>query len=383
MSKIKILRYFLVVFFIVILTLSYFVYRLLSFYNKAYKGSNSNFVQVLNQPPQKQEKQIFNILLLGYGGPGHDGAYLTDTIILAHIDKVKKQIILISIPRDLLVTVPHKQYGFIRAKINSLYQTLLFSDRYNYIPDEYKNSSPVKLLSEKLKTITGYEVDYYLAVDFAGFVKVVDTLGGISVKLDKPIEDFHYPVEGKENDLCGYTNEALATLEAQIKESPESVFPCRYERFYLPAGVNNLDGATALKLVRSRKGLNSGGDFGRAERQQKVIQAIVEKSLKLNIIPKIPQLLSDLEGKVSFDIPLTLIKQNLDEVYKFSEYQIKNIVLSTDNVLTYKVDPEVGYVLYPKTGVNDWGSVSDYIKTEIENLSATDSGSLQIAPVKQ
>lgn len=367
------------VFFLIVLVLSYFVYRVLSFYNKAYQGSSS-LAKVVEQKPKKQ---IYNILLLGYGGPGHDGAYLTDTIILSHIDKVKKQAVLISIPRDLVVTVPHKQYGFVRAKINSLYQTLLFWDKYSYLPDEYQDVSPIKLLSEKVKVITGYDVDYYIALDFTGFVKVVDTLGGITVTLDKPIEDFKYPVEGKENDLCGYTQEDLATLEALIKESPESVFPCRYERFYLPAGVNELDGATALKLVRSRKGLNSGGDFGRAERQQKVIRAIIEKSLKLNIIPKVPQLLSDLEGRVSFDLPLAVIKENLDEVYNFSEYSIENIVLSTDNVLTDKLDPQIGYILYPKTGPNDWRLVSEFIQTEINNYFATDSGKLQVSPTPQ
>ncbi len=366
-----IFKVFLGVFLSLLLAGGVFLYKFLKFYNRVYEKKP---LTINSKVERKPEKKIYNILLLGYGGPGHDGAYLTDTIILAHINKEKKQIVLISIPRDLWVKVPHKRYGFIRSKINALYQMLLFPENYPFLPDEYKDKSPAFLLSQRVEEITGYKPDYFLAVDFQGFVKIVDLLGGIEVKLDQFILDELYPAEGKENDLCGWRQEDLATVSALIQQSPEKVFPCRYERFYLPSGVNKLDGKTALKLVRSRKGINSGGDFGRAERQQKVIRAVARKALQIGAVPKIPALLDELSQNLRTDIPLQVIKQNLSELYKMDEYKIFNIVLSLDNVLSERLDPKGGYILYPTAGLDAWDQVRDFISKDLEYQASKEAG---------
>ncbi len=363
------IRIFIFLFLAVLSILAFFAYKFFSFYQKIYEDKPLS-VQIKKKKP---EKKIYNILLLGYGGPGHDGAFLTDTIILAHIDKEKRQVVLISIPRDLWVKVPHKRYGFIRSKINALYQMLLFPENYPFLPDEYKDKSPAFLLSQRVEEITGYKPDYFLAIDFQGFVKIVDLLGGIEVELDKFILDERYPAEGKADDLCGWRQEDLATMEALIQEKPEEVFPCRYERFYLPAGVNKLDGKTALKLVRSRKGINSGGDFGRAERQQKVIQAVVKKALQIGIIPKIPALLDELSENLRTDIPLKVIKENLDELYRIDEYKIFNIVLSSENILSERLDPEGGYILYPAAGLDAWDQVREFIRKDLESQASAEA----------
>lgn len=80
--------------------------------------------------PIPKEQKVFNILLMGYGGPGHDGAYLTDTIMLARIDTENKKVLLISIPRDIWVEIPTEPDEDFYSKINSVYQTGLFSKNY-------------------------------------------------------------------------------------------------------------------------------------------------------------------------------------------------------------------------------------------------------------
>src|SRR5690606_8070895 len=105
-------------------------------------------------------------------------------------------------------------------------------------------------------------VDYVLRVDFSGFVQAVDMLGGIDVKVDRTFDDYEYPVSGKETDTCGFEGEEFekrATDSSQLE-----AFPCRYEHLHFDAGVQSMDGETALRFVRSRHATGAeGSDFAR------------------------------------------------------------------------------------------------------------------------
>ena len=80
----------------------------------------------IDASPIPKEKKVFNLLVMGYGGPGHDGAYLTDTMIFASIDTEHKRVTLVSIPRDTWVRIPTTSGDEFARKINSVYQTGLF-----------------------------------------------------------------------------------------------------------------------------------------------------------------------------------------------------------------------------------------------------------------
>ena len=336
---------------------SYFYLK--NFYKKVYVAPS-------NAPTPKPEKKVYNLLLLGYGGPGHDGAYLTDTIILAHIDKLKKRVLLISIPRDLWVKVPTKN-DFIYSKINALYQMGLFPKKFPFLPEEYKKGPAIKLLKETIERITGLKIDYFAAVNFNGFKEFINILDGVKVYLEKPLDDYQYPIAGKEKDLCGKSPEELPELEKIATKSPVLAFPCRYEHFHLDAGWVKLNGETALKFVRARHVVGEKGDFGRSARQQKLLEAIGKKMLEIGIIPKIPSLLESLSNNLKTDVPLSLIKQNLKELYKINEYQIETTVISTDNFLTDTLHPQGGYILYPKEGVEKWEKIREYVKGLVNN----------------
>jgi polyisoprenyl-teichoic acid--peptidoglycan teichoic acid transferase len=184
-----------------------------------------------------------NILILGKSGEGHAGAQLTDTLIFASVSLAKPSVSLISIPRDIWIAE-------IRAKINSAYYW------GNEKPELGGGISLVKSLTEK---ITGQPVHYAVVVDFSGFKEIIDAVGGIEVNVENSFTDAKYPIEGKENDLCDGDKE----------------YKCRYETISFEKGLVHMDGATALKFVRSRNGDNNENtDLAREARQQKIIAAV-------------------------------------------------------------------------------------------------------------
>ena len=210
------------------------------------------------------EKTTFNFLLLGYGGGAHEGTYLTDTMMVAHVDIKTKKATLFSIPRDLWVRLPTKSEADFHTKINAVYQMELFPKDF---PD--LKQTPVKTI---ISQITGLPIDGYVSVNFEGFTKAIDILGGIDVNIEKSFTDSEYPLDGKEKDLCDKDTEELfkkaepfttpgfnpedrnqqfkdsPKLEEFVKnatDSPELAFPCRYEKLEFIKRITNMDGQTA------------------------------------------------------------------------------------------------------------------------------------------
>lgn len=177
-----------------------------------------------------------NVLLLGRAGEGKPGKHLTDTIMLLSIDTKRKRLALLSFPRDLLVPFPQSNQV---AKINTLYQYGL------------AQGQGADLIKESLGEITGLPIHYFASIDFDGFEKVIDTLGGINIEVMRDIYDTRYPGPN-------YS----------------------YETFEVKRGWQKLDGKTALKYARVRHG-DPEGDFGRAKRQQQIMQAVREKAWSL------------------------------------------------------------------------------------------------------
>lgn len=220
----------------------------------------------------KTEKKTgnINVLLLGKAGGQHEGPDLTDTIILATINPQKNVVNLISIPRDLWIPD-------LQAKINTAYAYGQEKDRQG------------KLLAKTaVSQVTEKQIDYVLVVDFQAFVDLIDHIGGIDVGVKTILDDYKYPIEGREDDPCDHTDEEIIDLSAQIATGsalPEDVFPCRYKHIHFDAGLVHMDGERALEFVRSRHGTNGqGSDFARSMRQQDVINAVRDKTLSLGTL---------------------------------------------------------------------------------------------------
>ena len=204
-----------------------------------------------------------NILLLGTGGEGHAGSNLSDTIILASVNLTKKDIALVSIPRDLWILA-------LSAKVNSAYAT----------GEEKKKGAGLDFARDTIEDIVGVPIHYVVRVDFTGFIRAVDLVGGLEINVARGFDDFKYPIAGREDDTCGFTISEIETdrvKQVQILTATGSAvlqdpFTCRYEHVHFDSGLQLMVGETALKYIRSRMGSNgAGSDFDRSERQKTVI----------------------------------------------------------------------------------------------------------------
>ncbi len=202
-----------------------------------------------------------NILLMGIDGRAIDPTTpsRSDTIILLSVDTVKKTAGILSIPRDLLMTVP----GFGTRKVNAAYAI----GEFNKLPGGGQ-ALAVQTVSRYLSKNMGgsIPIKYYMTVNFDGFEKVVDTIGGIDINVPEEIDDPEYPTPW-----------------------------FGVEHVHFNAGLQHMDGATALKYARTR---HSDSDFGRIRRQQQVMLAVRQKALGLNLIPQLPGLIDQFSGMV-------------------------------------------------------------------------------------
>lgn len=196
---------------------------------------------------QDKGRQRINLLILGESGPGHVGAPLSDMIILSSFSKTGS--VFISVPRDLWYTP-------WQTKINAVY---FYGE---------KKGDGFFYTKQIMEEILGEKIDRVLIVDFEAFKEMVNLVGGIEVNVERSFDDFFYPIAGKENDLC--------------QGDPQ--FRCRYEHLHFEAGLQHMDGERALKFVRSRYAQGEEGtDQARSYRQQKVLQALKDKTISPSI----------------------------------------------------------------------------------------------------
>lgn len=244
--------------------------RLFNLEKLVFRGPQT-VVRLITDTGLKSDRARTNVLLLGIGGAGHEGPNLSDTMILASIDREGKDVVLISIPRDLWA-------ADLSAKINSAYAY-----------GEDKNGQGLELASETVSKTLGLPIHYAVRLDFNGFIEAVNLVGGLDIDVENTFTDTKYPIADREDDLCGLSienQEIDGTLTQVVKDATGAAMPlsqindqnnpfvCRYESITFKKGPLHLDGQSALKFVRSRYGTNGeGSDFARSARQQKVLVA--------------------------------------------------------------------------------------------------------------
>lgn len=267
-----------------------------------------------------------NILLLGIAGKEKTGGQnLTDTVMIASFNIKTNQVALVSLPRDFYVTVPITQENSgVRMKINSVYQ---------YGLGKYGNEKEASELIEKtVENITSLPISYYAILNFNGFKEVIDSIGGVNIMNERDIYDPRYPGPN-------YS----------------------YETFELKKGFHNLDGETALKYVRERHN-DPEGDFGRAKRQQQVMQAAKNKIFSLSSMLNVFAM-SDLLEKLGDNISTNITQDEIDDFIELAKKSdtnnITNVVVDAWNKnsllkvshVFYGENSEIrAFVLIPRVG---------------------------------
>lgn len=310
----------------------------------------------------KKADNNINLLLLGIGGGRHDGPNLTDTIIFASVDPKTNKMTLVSIPRDMWVPD-------LEAKINTAYA----------FGEEKKKGGGIILTKAVVEKILAQPVDYTIRMDFSGFVKAIDMMGGVEVDVERSFDDFEYPISGKETDTCGYEGEEFekrATDSAIL-----AAFPCRFEQISFKKGDRHMDGETALKFVRSRHAKGAEGtDFARAKRQEKVIEAFKSKVFSIGTLAN-PGKLIGLHDLFKESIDTNIKQEEYDDFVRLAKKMEK---AETKSIVFYYTGPgekaqgifinpssteEYGnqWVLIPRAGNGNFSEIQKYVECEIES----------------
>jgi anionic cell wall polymer biosynthesis LytR-Cps2A-Psr (LCP) family protein len=363
---------------IIILAVSLFTIFFISVVSSYLYFARASFAEVEDETTNLEEApstlvtdspDTFNILLLGYGGAGHDGGGLTDSITLASINTKDKEVVLVSIPRDLWIALPVDYDNKQNYKINAAYAIGGNDDRYpNKKPIYRGEKGGGELAKYAVSIVTGLEVNYFISVDFGGLVDAIDLLGGIEVDVTKPFDDYFYPVKGLENETCGFSGEEIAEFhELYSGFQLEKQFECRYEHLHFERGLQNMDGETALKFVRSRHSDQYGGDFARSERQHEILAAIKNKLISLDAISQTSSIFNELVESITTDLDTEAIKEISAAVGNPLDYEISHIYLTEDNVFYSSSSSGGQFILVPREGVNEWGEVHKYITGDESN----------------
>ncbi len=268
------------------------------------RGGETGATGVTGVPlPDYEQKQRVNILLLGIDRRPDEVYSRTDTMILVTVDPNSKTAGMLSIPRDLWVSIP----GYGEDRINKAY----------FLGD--KNAYPGGGPALAMKTVQynlGVPVHFYAQIDFDGFRQIVDTLGGIEIYVPQTIDDPDFP------------------------DNNYGIDP-----FYIEAGHHTLDGYTALKYARTRA--TPGADFSRAKRQQAVLLAIKDKALQLNMVPKVPELWNTMSGAFETNLELIDILELSQLADEIDPDDIQSAVIDTKYTLDYIVPDTGAQVLIP------------------------------------
>lgn len=281
-----------------------------------------------------------NVLLLGRGGEGHDGADLTDTIVLVSIDPIAKEAGLVSIPRDLYVKVP----GEGSMKINSVFSTgkssVLNKNRNpnDQIKKDAENAG-FNLLEDTVEETLGIPVHYHAMVDFTGFKQAIDTVGGIDLNVPTSVYE-PMLIDGRPYTL-------------NVK-----------------AGMKHFDGHEALAYARSRH-TSARGDFDRSERQRLIIAATKDKVFSLGTFSnpaKISQLLDNFGSHVQTNFSI----QDLNRLYEITKQIDSSKIVSiglADPPNDFVTTDNIGglSVVVPKAGVGNYKDIQHYIRNTLKD----------------
>lgn len=288
-----------------------------------------------------EDHDRINVLLLGIGGKGHDGAQLTDTIMVASIKPSTKQVALLSIPRDLAVPIE----GAGIRKINNV----------NAFAENSDPGSGGMATSQAVGDLLNAPIDYYVRVDFAGFQKIIDQIGGVDVTVTNTLDDYAYPILGEEDNPSYYN---------------------RYEHLHVDIGEQHMDGSLALKFARSRHGVGAEGtDFARARRQQKILEAVKKKMISANFLlnpSQISNVISTLQDNISTNLKVWEIVKLWGFVKNVKSEDIITKVLDNtpSGLLIDSRGDNNAYILTPKSG--DFSEIQYLFSNLFGDVTVTD-----------
>lgn len=223
-----------------------------------------------------------NILIIGLDRrPGESNIARSDTLILAHIDPATPAIAMLSMPRDLWVTLPDGG----KNRINTAHR---------FAELAVEGSGPAAAM-QTVATNFGIPVNLYVRIDFEGFIEIIDAIGGITIDVESTFIDYQYPTDDGGTMVVSFDS-----------------------------GTQHINGERALQYARIRHG---SSDFVRAARQQQIISAFVERLLQPAAWTRIPALLTALGTAVDTNVDLITLVRSAPTVIWVGADGIKRTVI--------------------------------------------------------
>lgn len=260
----------------------------------------------------------------------HDGAQLTDSIMVISFDQKTKDVALLSLPRDLKVGSAACYAG----KVNEIFTCAN--------PDGTNEEAGAQAMMREIGSVLGIDFQYFAHVNWSSLIDIIDTLGGITVTLDEDIDDYYY-------------------TGAVVKAGE-------------PVTVN---GEQALGLARARHGTN-GGDFTRGNTQQKIVEGIVQKVINDGIgVTEALNILNILGDNLRSNFSTDNVKSGISLLSGFDINNIRNISLVNYETETYYVTTDmingVSYVL-PAAGVGNFKEIREFVAAMLSSNPAVREG---------
>lgn len=342
-TKKKILRGFAIFFILVAMIVGFLFAKGYINLRKVLQGGGGAAALQENVDPSRLKGEgdgRVNILLLGRGGEGHEGADLTDTIILVSIDPLAKEAALVSIPRDFYVSVP----GDGSMKINAVFATGKNAAQSKYSKQTAENKKQAEeagftLLENTMEKTLGVPVHYHAMIDFDGFEQAINTVGGIDINAPSAVTE-NMRIKGKNY------------------------------RLDVKPGQQHMDGFKALAYSRSRY-TSARGDFDRSERQRLIIVALKDKVLSLGTFGN-PNKISQLIGNFGSHVQTNFTVQDLQRLYDLSKdinsSKITSIGLADPpNNFVKTANINGASVVIPSAGVGNYKDIQNYLRNALKD----------------
>jgi polyisoprenyl-teichoic acid--peptidoglycan teichoic acid transferase len=300
----------------------------------ALQGGSGSSVQT-----KTQHYQRINIVLYGYGGDQHSGAFLTDSIMVISIQPLQgrpPQIAEISIPRDWFVTIPLRNGRSTQQRINFAYAAGMLGEGPQ--PASAVDAGAA-VANPLIAHLLGVGINYFVGVDFNAFKQAVDAVGGINIDVPAAFTDHQYPA-----GECDLGN-------------------CGYETVHFNAGMQHMSGATALIYARSRHGNNGqGSDFARSRRQQQIIVALKSQIESIGGFGKLPDVINALGNNVLTNLTIGDAEALYGLVNGVDPATIEHISVDDTNFLYDCGYPARCGSYYLYTNDKSYASLSHYVQ---------------------
>ncbi len=283
------------------------------------------------------DPEIFNVLLLGRDTDRATRSYRTDVMIVVSINKRANSVTLLTMPRDLYVYIP----GWTMNRLNTAANR---GDAIGY------PGGGIALLQQTILYNLGIPIHGYAMIDFNGFKQVVDILGGVDVPVSCAMQDWRLKDPG---------------LDPQNADN--------WELFTVETGLQHMNGDYALWYARSRK---RSSDFDRSRRQHQVLRAMLDQGLRLDMLPRAPELYASYIEIVSTDMGLGDVLQFVPMAAGIDRTRIKSRFIGSDQVWRWTTPQGAAVLLPDRDAIGRL--LAEAFEPPPENVLARDAPSVEI-----